>query len=108
LQIIVNNNIILGLDETIYIISKKNMSELPKVFKKGSMRFDVEKGKTYHWCACGLSANQPFCDGSHKGTEFSPMQYTASDDKTVGFCGCKYSKNKPLCDGSHKLLETND
>jgi CDGSH-type Zn-finger protein len=108
LQIIVNNNIISVLDETIYIISKKNMSDLPKVFKKGSIRIDVEKGKTYHWCACGLSANQPFCDGSHKGTEISPMQYTASEDKTVGFCGCKYSKNTPLCDGSHKFLETND
>lgn len=84
------------------------MSDLPKVFKKGSIRIDVKQGQTYYWCACGLSVNQPFCDGSHKGTEFSPMQYVAAEDKTVGFCGCKYSKNKPLCDGSHKFLETND
>ena len=26
----------------------------------------VEAGKDYWWCACGLSKNQPFCDGSHK------------------------------------------
>ena len=84
------------------------MSELPKVSKKGSMRFDVKEGVVYYWCACGLSGNQPFCDGSHKGTTFTPIQYSANEDKTIGFCGCKYSKNKPLCDGSHKFIETNE
>jgi CDGSH-type Zn-finger protein len=81
------------------------MSKLPKVVKKGSIKVDLQKGQTYNWCSCGLSLNQPFCDGSHKETGFSPIQYTASEDKTVGFCGCKYTKNAPMCDGSHKLLD---
>jgi CDGSH iron-sulfur domain-containing protein 3 len=62
----------------------------------------VEKGKDYWWCACGRSATQPFCDGTHKTTSFTPMKYTATESQTVYFCGCKASGNKPLCDGSHK------
>ena len=61
----------------------------------------VEEGKTYFWCACGLSNNQPFCDGSHKGSEFTPVKYQASETKDVYFCGCKATQNQPLCDGSH-------
>jgi CDGSH-type Zn-finger protein len=80
------------------------MSDLPKIFKKGSMRIEVKKDETYYWCSCGLSNNQPFCDGSHKGTNFSPVPYTAEEDKTVGFCGCKYTKKIPICDGSHTLI----
>jgi CDGSH-type Zn-finger protein len=64
----------------------------------------VEKGKDYYWCACGKSKSQPFCDGSHKGSEFSPTKFTATEDKTVYFCGCKQSKAAPLCDGTHKSL----
>ena len=64
----------------------------------------VEAGKTYYWCACGKSANQPYCDGSHRGSEFTPMQYTATADTTVYFCGCKHSAKKPLCDGTHAKL----
>lgn len=62
----------------------------------------VESGKKYFWCACGKSANQPFCDGSHSGTSFAPIIYTATEDKKIFFCGCKATKNAPLCDGSHK------
>ncbi len=62
---------------------------------------DVEQGKTYYWCACGRSKSQPFCDGSHKDTEFSPVKYIADESKTVYFCGCKATQNQPLCDGSH-------
>jgi CDGSH-type Zn-finger protein len=62
----------------------------------------VEAGKDYWWCACGLSKNQPFCDGSHKGGPFTPMKYSATESKTVYFCGCKASGNKPMCDGTHK------
>ena len=63
---------------------------------------DVEEGKSYFWCSCGESKNQPFCDGSHKGSDFVPVKYEAIESKKVFFCGCKASKNQPLCDGSHK------
>lgn len=64
----------------------------------------VEEGKTYWWCACGKSARQPFCDGSHKGTEFEPVEFVAPHTKNVFFCGCKRSKKSPLCDGAHNNL----
>ncbi len=63
---------------------------------------NVEKGKTYFWCACGKSATQPFCDGSHKDTSFTPVKYEATESTSVYFCGCKATQNQPLCDGSHK------
>ena len=63
---------------------------------------EVEEGKKYFWCACGRSENQPFCDGSHKGTAFNPVAYTADRTGKVFFCGCKATGNQPLCDGSHK------
>ena len=62
---------------------------------------DVEAGKSYFWCACGKSAKQPFCDGSHAGTEFTPLKFDAGESKQVYFCGCKATGNSPLCDGSH-------
>ena len=45
-----------------------------------------------------------FCDGSHKGSEFTPVKYSAEESKQVYFCGCKQSKNAPFCDGTHKSL----
>lgn len=63
---------------------------------------DVEEGKTYYWCSCGLSSKQPLCDGSHQGTDFTPVAYAADATKKVFFCGCKISNNKPMCDGSHQ------
>lgn len=78
--------------------------ELPNIAYPRSMKIEVKDGQTYHWCACGLSANQPFCDGSHKGSGMSPVQYTADADKIVGFCGCKHTKLAPMCDGTHKQL----
>jgi len=71
---------------------------------KSPFAVDVEQGKEYYWCACGLSKSQPFCDGSHKGSEFVPSKFTAEESKTVYFCGCKQSKNGVLCDGTHKSL----
>ncbi|PCH63010.1 MAG: glutamate synthase [Gammaproteobacteria bacterium] len=62
---------------------------------------EVEAGQTYFWCACGLSTNQPFCDGSHRGSDFTPIQYEATESKNVFFCGCKATATQPLCDGSH-------
>ena len=62
---------------------------------------EVEKGKTYYWCACGRSKNQPFCDGSHEGTSFQPVAFTAEKTDTVYLCGCKKTGNQPFCDGTH-------
>jgi CDGSH-type Zn-finger protein len=78
--------------------------EAPKIAQTAPFPVDVEAGKSYFWCACGQSANQPFCDGSHKGSSFSPVKYTAEDSRKVFFCGCKHSTKAPLCDGSHKTL----
>ena len=80
------------------------MTDSPIIAQKAPYPVEVEEGKSYFWCACGRSKNQPFCDGSHKGTGFSPVKYTAETSKKVFFCGCKHSKNPPLCDGSHKEL----
>lgn len=65
---------------------------------------DVEKDKTYWWCACGRSNSQPFCDGSHKTTHMLPTQFVASRDEKLWFCGCKQSAQAPFCDGTHNKL----
>ena len=62
---------------------------------------DVKAGTDYWWCACGRSAKQPFCDGSHKGTGIVPVKYTPTADGTAWFCGCKRTGRSPLCDGTH-------
>jgi CDGSH-type Zn-finger protein len=64
----------------------------------------VEAGKDYWWCTCGKSKSQPFCDGSHKGSEFRPLQWTAENSETKYFCACKQTNAAPFCDGSHKKL----
>lgn len=76
----------------------------PKIAQKSPYAVDVEAGGVYFWCACGRSANQPFCDGSHKVTAFTPVKYTAEKARKVFFCGCKRSANAPVCDGSHNTL----
>ena len=76
----------------------------PVIAQKAPYPVEVDAGKTYYWCACGKSAKQPFCDGSHKGSEFAPVAYTAEKTGTVFFCGCKHSGKKPLCDGAHARL----
>jgi CDGSH-type Zn-finger protein len=72
--------------------------------QKSPYAVEVEAGKSYWWCACGRSKSQPFCDGSHTGSEFTPKEYKATETKTVYLCGCKQSKNGALCDGTHKSL----
>lgn len=76
----------------------------PEIAQKSPFAVEVEAGKKYFWCACGRSATQPFCDGSHKGTGFTPVRYDAEESKRVFFCGCKHSANAPLCDGTHKSV----
>ena len=76
--------------------------EKPVSPQKSPYKVKVEKGKTYFWCACGLSLKQPFCDGSHKKErKFKSLRYLATESKEVFFCGCKMTSHQPLCDGSH-------
>lgn len=76
----------------------------PEIPQKTPYPVEVEAGKSYWWCACGRSKSQPFCDGSHKGTAFTPVEFKATKSEKAWFCGCKHSAGKPLCDGSHKRL----
>ncbi len=77
-----------------------------KIAGTKSIPLEMEVGD-YYYCTCGESNNQPFCDGSHKGTEFTPQKFTITEKKKYAFCSCKRSEKEPFCDGSHKKL-TND
>lgn len=76
----------------------------PAIAQKSPYAVAVEAGRSYYWCACGQSKNQPFCDGSHKGSSFTPVKWDATESKTVYFCGCKHSGKGALCDGTHNKL----
>jgi CDGSH-type Zn-finger protein len=69
--------------------------------KKSPYEIQLEAGKTYYWCTCGLSLNQPFCDGAHKGIGKKSLHFTEPTSQTRYLCGCKQTKNPPYCDGSH-------
>ena len=75
----------------------------PVVFDKKPVVMKLEPG-TYYWCACGRSKKQPFCDGSHKGTEFTPKAFEVKEAKQVALCNCKHTKNAPFCDGTHSKI----
>ncbi len=77
--------------------------ELPKIADKKPAVLELEPG-TYAWCACGQSKNQPYCDGSHRGTGFSPKMFTLTEKKRVALCQCKQSAQTPYCDGTHRTL----
>lgn len=67
---------------------------------------NLEQGKTYYFCSCGRSANQPFCDGKHQDSGFEPMAFVADKDGPAYLCACKQSNKQPFCDGSHTALST--
>ncbi len=73
------------------------------IASKAALEVAVTSGKTYWWCACGQSKQQPFCDGSHKGTAFTPLKYQATETGTKTFCGCKQTHTQPLCDHSNAV-----
>ncbi len=78
----------------------------PTIAARKPKGVELTAGEDYYWCTCGNSANQPFCDGSHRGTSFTPQRFTAEETGTAYLCQCKYSKNAPFCDGTHKSLPT--
>lgn len=80
------------------------MTDSPECPQKAPYRVELTEGKTYFWCACGRSQKQPFCDGSHKETGFTPVKFTAEATKPAFLCGCKQSGKAPFCDGKHKTL----
>jgi len=74
------------------------------IAQKAPFKVELVAGETYWWCACGRSAKQPFCDGSHKGTALAPMKHVAQASGPAFFCGCKHTQRPPLCDGTHTSL----
>ena len=94
----------------LYLYSlNKNTKNIKKMNKKNPLLLkpfsvDIEKGKKYAWCSCGLSSKQPYCDGSYSATKFKPVVFTVKVNETIYLCGCKHTKKSPFCDGSHKFL----
>ena len=76
----------------------------PTIADNKPTKVELEKGRKYYFCMCGKSGKQPFCDGSHQGTDFTPMAFECTESKNYFLCQCKLSDNKPYCDGSHKAI----
>lgn len=74
----------------------------PVIADNKPQKVTLAKDQKYYFCACGRSENQPFCDGSHKGTSLTPKAFTAEKDGDAWLCACKHTGNMPFCDGSHK------
>jgi len=85
-------------------MGEKTASNDPVIAQVKPFHTAVEAGERYAWCSCGRSESQPFCDGSHAGTGFRPVMYTATEARSVLFCGCKHTQDPPFCDGSHNNL----
>ena len=75
-----------------------------KIAEKCPQKVELEAGKKYAYCTCGLSESQPFCDGKHKGTKFVPKVFTQEADQSAYICQCKRTGNEPFCDGTHNDL----
>lgn len=79
------------------------MAKKGRIAAKSPLMMEMEPG-TYYWCVCGKSNNQPFCDKSHQGSEFTPKEVKIEQKQTVFWCRCKQTDNRPFCDGSHNDL----
>ena len=77
----------------------------PRIAETCPKQIELEAGQKYAYCTCGLSANQPFCDGQHKTTDFKPIVFEADESKAAWLCQCKQTGNGPFCDGTHKSLD---
>jgi len=78
----------------------------PIIAGKSPVSVKLEGGQTYFWCRCGQSKTQPFCDGSHAGTDITPLKFTPEEDGSAALCRCKATANAPFCDGTHISLDT--
>ena len=76
----------------------------PVIADRKPKAVQLSAGEDYFFCRCGRSANQPFCDGSHRGTSFTPQKFTVEEDGQAYLCMCKHSSNQPYCDGTHARL----
>ena len=79
--------------------------EKGKIAGNAPKMIELKTSETYAWCACGKSKNQPFCDGAHQGSNFTPTVFNVDEIKTAALCMCKQTKNAPYCDGSHMSLD---
>ena len=79
----------------------------PHIAKRRPVVLDMAPG-TYHYCTCGLSRNQPFCDGNHQGTNFLPREFKVDERQRLALCRCKYTKEAPYCDGAHRFIQEGD
>lgn len=81
-----------------------------RVYDKKPFKFEIKAGHVYHWCACGFSHMQPFCDGSHRNPHLKiklrPVRFIAEDTREIWLCNCKQTKRRPYCDGTHKSPQT--
>ena len=82
--------------------------EKPMIADNSPVKVSLEVGKEYFYCTCGRSKTQPFCDGSHEGTSFTPLVFTVKATTQKWICACKYTKNPPYCDGSHQKFTAED
>ena len=89
---------------TLFFNLKILKMEKGKVAGTAPQMEQIEAGKTYAWCTCGESENQPWCNGAHKGSAFTPNVFQAETSKMAAMCTCKQTSNPPFCDGSHNKL----
>ena len=84
------------------------MADQPKIADRRPQVVELEAGKNYAFCTCGESSKQPFCDGSHSGSSFTPNVFSVTESKKYWLCMCKRTGNSPFCDGAHSRLAPSD